>query len=382
MVAAEISTLAVFRHSLPIGHQRWTWTRRVKSLDREKFTEDDLNRWLEELPKLSDDVVSRDLWWMSERASAFKRVAEIVYLFSIEKGETAEQTKERLSDARVLFLNLLTTLVSRREWPLPDDLANNYFKEELKLWLEREIWHHRDDLLSEFINRGYRGDEDFNFRRRYVSSFGAALIERPWLDSRYMEWVIVDALVCNAVRQCGAFILASEPNNHYFLFVDGTGRTRKGMKHLGRVILIRWIMRLLLLLVLPLGGIWYGLWSGNALSLFTGAAVGGLYLCWSAYVTIRAEVIQLLGRQLPRTALQSKVELWDSMHRAYRMLDGAVVDPTRLMRALDAATEKGAVWDGAVYAILNRAIARDPIAWVTNDSHAYTGQKHRPAPTL
>jgi hypothetical protein len=334
-------------------------------MDREKFTEDDLNRWLEELPKLSDDIAIQDTWWLSERGRAFKRVAEIVYSFSIENGETAEQTKARLSDARALLLGLLTT-VSRREWPPRED--------ELKLWLKSGvIWHHRDDLPSEFVNRGYRDDEYFEFRRRNVSSYGAELIERPWLDNRYMEWVIVDALVCNGVRQFGAFILASEPNKDYLLFVEGTGRTRKGMKHVQKVIMIKWIIRLFLLFVLPLGGIWYGLWSGNALSLFTGAVVGGLYLCWSAYVTIRAEVMQLLGRQLPRTALQSKVECWELMHRAYGMLDGAIVDPTRVVRALDAATEKGAAWDGAVYAILNRAIARDPTAWVTNDSHAYSG---------
>jgi hypothetical protein len=63
------------------------------------------------------------------------------------------------------------------------------------------------------------------------------------------------------------------------------------------------------------------------------------------------------------------------MHNAYRMLGGPVVDPTRVQRALDAAAEKGAVWDGAVYAVLNRVIARDPTAWVTDDSYSYRRQE-------
>ena len=51
-----------------------------------------------------------------------------------------------------------------------------------------EIWCHRDDLLYEFTNKGYRDEEDFASQARYIPSFAAALIERPWLDSRYMGW--------------------------------------------------------------------------------------------------------------------------------------------------------------------------------------------------
>jgi hypothetical protein len=134
---------------------------------------------------------------------------------------------------------------------------------------------------------------------------------------------------------------------------------------------IRWLIRLLLFFVIPLVGIWYGLRTENIMAIVAGTVLGSIYLLWSAYVTIRLETTRFLGRQPPKTALQSKIELWDLMHNAYRMLGGAVVDPTRIRTALDAAADKGAVWDGAIYAILNRVIARDGAAWVTDDSHAY-----------
>ncbi len=84
--------------------------------------------------------------------------------------------------------------------------------------------------------------------------------------------------------------------------------------------------------------------------------------------------MQLLGRQPPQTALQQKLKLFLLMHDAYRTLEGPVVDPNRVRTALDAAAEKGAVWNGAIYAVLNRVIARDPTAWVTDDSHSYRAQ--------
>jgi hypothetical protein len=81
----------------------------------------------------------------------------------------------------------------------------------------------------------------------------------------------------------------------------------------------------------------------------------------------------LLNRRARKTPLEEKIELFELMHDAYRQLAGPVVDPTRAKRALEAAADKGAAWDGAVYAILNRVIARDPGAWVTDDSHSYHG---------
>ena len=129
----------------------------------------------------------------------------------------------------------------------------------------------------------------------------------------------------------------------------------------------------------------YGAQGGNSSILFPSALVGAIYLIWSAYVTARTMIIRVLGRQMPKTALQNKLALWNLMHDAYRALVGPVVDPTRVKRALEAAADKGAVWEGADYAILNRVIARDPVAWVTDDSHAYRRREASdisPAPEL
>jgi hypothetical protein len=136
------------------------------------------------------------------------------------------------------------------------------------------------------------------------------------------------------------------------------------LRGVAKGILIRWIIRLFLFLVLPLVGIWYGFWTEHITVLIAGSVIAGMYLLWSTYVTVRSEIMRMAGRQPPKTILQSKIEIWDLMHNAYRMLGGPVVDPTRALMALDAAAQKGAVWDGAVYEVLNRVIARDPTACV------------------
>jgi hypothetical protein len=159
------------------------------------------------------------------------------------------------------------------------------------------------------------------------------------------------------------------------LFAGDALSRKNGLQGIARARIIRRLLRLILFFVVPITAIWYGSQKENFALILAGATIGGLYLSWTAYLTARPAIIRLLGRQPPKTILQSKIELWDLMHNAYRMLGGPVVDPTRVQRALDAAAEKGAVWDGAVYAVFNRVIARDPTAWVTDDSYSYRRQE-------
>jgi hypothetical protein len=359
----------------------------ARASEPEKFTADDLNRWLDEFvePPTNDPVESLSPWLSSPRGESFKRVVEIVYSFSAQKEESYPQTRDRLGDASRLFLNLLTTVT--QTFLIADDVGRSMLSHQE--WRKPEIWYHRDDLLYEFMSKGYNDEEDFGFRERWIASFAAALAERPWINSRYMEWVIVDSLVCNKVRQFGMAILGSEWHLNDVLFAGRAALDGKGMEAVAhgvaRGIVIRRFLRVLLFFLLPLAGIWYGLRADDIIALIAGSVVAGMYLLWSVYVAARAEISGLLGRKPPKTVLESKIELWDLMHNAYRMLGGAVVDPTRIKRALEAAAEKGAVWEGAVYAILNRVIARDPAAWVTDDSHAYRRREASdisPAPEL
>jgi hypothetical protein len=105
-------------------------------------------------------------------------------------------------------------------------------------------------------------------RERWVSSFAADLAERPWLDSRYLEWVIVDSLVCNRVRRFGVAVLGGEWNLKDVLFAGGAALEGEGMEQVLRGIvrakIVRWLIRLILFFILPVAGIWYcGFWADS-----------------------------------------------------------------------------------------------------------------------
>jgi hypothetical protein len=129
-------------------------------LEAEKFTADDLTRWLDEFPKqLSDDRVLHDFWPSSPRGEALRRIAEIVYSYSAQEKETFSQTEDRLADASRLFLNLQSEIL--RQSATPDDITQNgsvegvlqWSSDRAKQWLNTEIWRHNNGLLYEFIKK-------------------------------------------------------------------------------------------------------------------------------------------------------------------------------------------------------------------------------------
>ena len=66
------------------------------------------------------------------------------------------------------------------------------------------------------------------------------------------------------------------------------------------------------------------------------------------------------ARQLP--PIQSGHQ---AMYDVWRSLEGPVVNPTMVKEAMLKAKEKGAVWDGAAWSIIDRAITIDPAVMVS-----------------
>jgi len=329
----------------------------------DRFTKLDLIRWLSnqyrsENPETAEFFPESYLT-ASRSRQAFRDIADIVYCYSSSKNEPFLKTLERLEDAGRLF-NLLPSRY------IGDGTGQQH----------RDLWEHRDDLVDEFRRAGYR-NKDGTFLQGYRPvNIAAELVERPWLDSRFMEWAIVDSLVCEEIRQFGRSILETWGQHQEEPLFLSARAYEKGLDVLlyglekSKILssLSEAIIFILLFMALPLYGIWYGL-ANDAL---WAVIVGGIVFCYCqaalAYRIIRKILFWILNRKPPQTPLERNIELWNCMHDAYRELTGPVVDPSRVKKALETAAEKGAVWDGVVYAILNRVIARDPGAWVTTDS--------------
>lgn len=86
----------------------------------------------------------------------------------------------------------------------------------------------------------------------------------------------------------------------------------------------------------------------------TESGVGG-----HAFLFKRSWLQQLLGK----SAISERDSLWRKMARVHRLLDGALLNPTMIRAELLATREAGAIWDNAVYSVVDHVIARNPVVW-------------------
>jgi hypothetical protein len=212
---------------------------------QEKLTDNELRIWLEN-------------YGLSDRAGqVLQHVANIVHAFSVNNNETRPQTIRRLEDAKNILRELISATATGHRWL------------------------HRTDLYDELYCTGYENSLSF-VDRRSLSNVAAALIERPWLESHFIEWVIVDALVCDEIREFGRSILDNPLQVRDVPFVGNKLLEKPGIENvilgIARAALIRWTIRLVLFLGLPTVGILYGICHNHVWMILLNVLVFGLYL--------------------------------------------------------------------------------------------------------
>ena len=89
---------------------------------------------------------------------------------------------------------------------------------------------------------------------------------------------------------------------------------------------------------------------------FVALTVGGT---WGLYVILR-----LISAPVRWKARRKAGRLLALMSDAYAQLNNSVISPVRLRDVLNKAAEAGVMFDGALFAIVDRAIKRDETAFV------------------
>ena len=286
-------------------------------------------------------------------------MAEGVLDYCQSRNEPPDQVRERLDDAETVLRNVCYGMNAN---------IGGYGNTTAPLG---EIWVHRTMLLKE-LSEGYKYEAEWISKDEAVGA-AAMLIERPWLDVRLLEHALIDALVCEEVRQFGRSLLETAPGP-----IDELGQNAQAGNQLGlhavTAALLRsrmkwWAIRIAAFLLVPAAAIWMGTQVHLPLPVIVGGLIAGIYLTVSVGSVLIGGLRWALGKPKKKHPFEVRIELWEAMHAAYRSLSGTVIDPTMSLKALQDAAAKGAVWDGAVYALLNRVIARNPHAWVTEDDY-------------
>lgn len=209
-----------------------------------------------------------------------------------------------------------------------------------------------------------------------------------WYTSSKLEWKILNSMIYVEVVQFGESIkqslpddipLCMEPEDLYRRF-DGnlTQMMRERQKCMLKAAAFNY-------LVPPALG--FGLYK---FGYETGAmVVAGFYALGfivRGLISFGHLIPKIIGHKaavgaalIAGAVLQSNVEkknkkfpgyaLWSTMKEVYRLLDGKVLSPRLIKDELLKAREAGAVWNNAVFAMIDLVIERHPTTWVIEMDH-------------
>jgi hypothetical protein len=290
----------------------------------------------------------------------FEQLVDKIARYSAQQGESPDTFEARVADALALL----------------DDIQRGTNKKLYEVWDEKgkseEEKKKEYDRLAPIVWR--RGEPKFAFEAGFKSSFhvtvdtielaaaAARYLQRPWMQSNFLEWIFLDAFIFHEIVQFGDAVKQKMPGKR-----DWLGMNRAYNEYAGDLTKMTGASARRTLAMMA------GLWLGPPLlvaatyvpqkeyvaaALLTGGWWGLLTMVGVAHTTFRRFVPK------PKTYWESGIELWREMQDIYYFLGGAVLNPTLLREKVMAVTEKGARFDNTVYALLDLIVRRDPSVFV------------------
>lgn len=286
----------------------------------------------------------------------------------LENGGDERALEYKLIEAHQILsdvkLTLSPTPYDQSDHKRYRDLSEDQF-EKLKKRIDAMVWWRQkaDNALQE----GFDSEGHVQFDKRELWQTIAKYLERPYLRSPSFEWLLVDALVYLELCLFGDAVKQRMPGP-----IDALGISSGYFKAGGNLdkmltLRLKWQLGVLgakaaVFIGLPGLAVWWGMKHGHEVeAIFGGAAYAALLIVWTIWKRIR----RLIWAP-KKSPFEIGAELWDDMSKVYRLLEPPIVNPTLVKEQLIKTHDKGAVWDTAVYTLVERAIARDPSAWIAD----------------
>jgi hypothetical protein len=251
--------------------------------------------------------------------------------------------------------------------PEPDAAAPT----ELKLAWEkdrRRLWVHRD--LQVILRESRNSLHGYYVNKELLLDAVGRYLKYPWMQDRHLDWMLCDAFVFNETYRISNLLKeelvmeyrgesgVSDESIGVPISLSGADVNAEARKHFLRR------LRNPLLLAGGLIGTYVVLMYYNETSL--ASFIGALVISGFALDVILSKVLaRFFPYRYQRVSLQHCQVLWNDVRRAYASFapERFPLNPGLIKEKLLAAIPKGAEWDGAVFALLERAIQQDPVVW-------------------
>lgn len=228
------------------------------------------------------------------------------------------------------------------------ELTNNFFRATQNVFVndtKRPFWRHQSigPLLAFYAHS--------SIDQEGLKETAALYLGSPYIQNNYFDWCILDALIYAEIRAFLEVMMITR----FGKSATNTAYVLCGGNYLIYAILraIFWIVGFCMLDIGPLVGGIYLLQNGHE------------YFGWPLIILFSYFIISsLYYTPKIRAKARKNKKLLAEMQAIYQQLEGYTVSTRILKELIDQGAHSGIVFDGAVFAIVDRMYERDPSAFV------------------
>lgn len=280
---------------------------------------------------------------------------------AIRRGEGEFELTGRLETALRIVWNI--------RWSLSQDSSIETARDGRESRADHSIWERRDPAVA--YREGFNSPANTDFVPGDFAHIVAEYLDEPWLRHPFMDWVIIDATVSRELCSFGEELKQrwlpgrrDFTGTHYRYF-DCYGKLDEMLAFRWGEAFERWNAWFWTAFAIPVGATWaafhfnYPTLGGWLLGLYITFVLG--VASYSVFRLLRRLFRWATGKPDPRLR---PFELWTSMYEVWKRMDGPVINPQRVREAMASSAAKGAVWDAATWAVIDRVCGIDSAVWI------------------
>lgn len=288
---------------------------------------------------IEGEYISNTKYWSGLREELTASVRDA----SLTEGLNPEEYELRLGDAYD-WLSLLYAHI------LPEPNDNDKLEGPRLLWSKKNIGQ------AIFLD-AHEARKELNLRggsQREVADSVSVYLSREWMWNDHISFILIDYFLCEEIISYTNHLKTTNPDgsiNWLYIFTVDMGN--QWLKYVVRIV-VPYIWKLLWItwpLVAAYIFYYYKLeyWSYGFLA----------YWAWTVF-PIRFPIRYFLTTRKLIKERRKLASILEKMANFYEIFGGAVINPSFMRDKLQQVEQSGAVFDQSVYAILGRAIERDP----------------------
>jgi hypothetical protein len=307
----------------------------------------------------------------SQAAFMLKKISKLCVAESIRQNDDEDALQERLSNAYEIISTIWREVappIATKYWDKDKEQPSEDQKKQIEA-ARKIIWSRHDAFKS--FQEGFESKNHISFDKNSLNSAIADYLACPWLRIAALDWILLDITISGELCAFGEALKRDwlpGPrdkvlgfNNRYYKAKGNLAELKKiDWNYTGERI-NTWFWSVI---GFPLGGIWAAFHFGYQ---NVGEVLIAIYVfAWLVFISIKVGkfVMQLVRRASGKPDPNVKAfQLWDKMYEVWKLLEGPIVNPTRVREAMQKSADDGAVWDTVSWCLIDKVISKDSAVW-------------------